>query len=394
MRVLVLSTVFPNARRPAYGTFVRDRVRHLAAHCELQVVAPIPWFPPQRRWRGGERADAPAVENQLGFPVYHPRVLSVPGVVKSLDGLLYCLSLLRLVRRLRVSFPFDVIDAHFGYPAGVGAALLGRALRCPVVITLRGNEVAIARHVLRRQQIRFALSHARVIAVSDSLRNFATDLGVAPERVRVIPNGIDASQFRPSDKEAARARLGLPRDRPILLAVGAFLEHKGHERMLDLLPRLTAQHPDILYVAVGNRGGGDSRFPAIERRVRDEQLASRVRLELGRPHEEMPLWMAAADLFCLATGREGWSNAITEALACGLPVVTTRVGGNAEIVRDGEDGFLIPFFDADAFVAAVERGLRHAWDRAAIAQRAAAWRWEAVASAAFDELQHACRSPA
>jgi glycosyltransferase involved in cell wall biosynthesis len=394
MRVLVLSTVFPNARRPTYGTFVRDRVRHLAAHCDVQVVAPIPWFPPQRWWRDQERAAAPAVEVQFGMPVYHPRVISVPAIAKSLDGLFYFLSLLRFLRRLRQRFPFDVIDAHFGYPAGVGAVLLGRALRCPVVVTLRGNEVDIAGYALRGPQIRFALGRARVIAVTDSLRQFAARLGIAPARVRVIPNGIDASRFRPGDKAAARARLGLPPDRPLLLGVGAFLEHKGHERVLDALPRLAARRPDILYVAIGNRGGGDSRFVAIERRVREQQLGTRVRLELARPHEEMPLWMAAADLFCLATGREGWSNAITEALACGLPVVTTRVGGNAEIVRDGEDGFLIPFFDADAFVDAIECGLQRDWDRAAIAQRAAGWHWETVASAVFAELERACRSNA
>jgi hypothetical protein len=101
MRVLVLSTVFPNARRPTYGTFVRDRVRHLAAHCDVQVVAPIPWFPPQRWWRDQERAAAPAVEVQFGMPVYHPRVISVPAIAKSLDGLFYFLSLLRFLRRLR-----------------------------------------------------------------------------------------------------------------------------------------------------------------------------------------------------------------------------------------------------------------------------------------------------
>src|SRR4030095_3678604 len=104
MRILVLSTVFPNAHRPTYGVFVRERVRHIAAHCEVHVVAPIPWFPLQRWWRGRERAGAPAVEEQCGLAVYHPRVLSVPGIAKSLDGLLYFLSLLHFFRRLRRRF--------------------------------------------------------------------------------------------------------------------------------------------------------------------------------------------------------------------------------------------------------------------------------------------------
>ncbi len=385
MRALVLSTVFPNTHRPTYGVFVRERVRHVAARCEVQVVAPIPWFPLQQWLPGRDHACPLAVEEQYGFPVYHPRVFSIPGVAKSLDGIFYFLSLLHFLSRLRRRFPFEVIDAQFAYPDGFGAALLGRALRCPVVITLRGYEVDVTGYALRRPQLRFALSRVRVIAVSESLRRLAGELGVS--QARVIPNGVDSSLFHPRDKSAARVRLGLPQDRTILLSVGAFVEGKGHERVLDVLAQIVTRRPDLLYVAVGNDGGRDSRLAAIRQRVQAQGLEERVRLEVARPHEEVPFWTAAADLFCLATRREGWSNAVTEALACGLPVVTTRVGGNPEIVRDGEDGFLVPFFDAGAFADAIVRGLEHGWDRAAITQRAAARSWDAAAAAVVEEFQ-------
>lgn len=386
MRALVLSTVFPNVCRPTYGVFVRERVRHVATRCEVQVVAPVPWFPAQHWLPGREHPRPPAIEEQCGFPVYHPRVFSIPGVAKSLDGIFYFLSLLPFLSRLQRRFAFEVIDAQFAYPDGLGAVLLGRALRRPVVITLRGYEAELASYALRRPQLRFALSRARVIAVSDSLRQLAGDLGVQQERARVIPNAVDASLFHPRDKRAARAHLDLPQDRTILLSVGAFVEGKGHERVLDGLARIVARRSDLLYVAIGNSGGHHSRLVAIRRRVRAEGLEKHVRLEVARPHDEMPWWMAAADLFCLATRREGWCNAIMEALACGLPVVTTRVGGNPEIVRDGDDGFLVPCFDAAAFADAVVRGLDHGWDRAAIAQRAAARSWDDTASAVIAEL--------
>lgn len=392
MRVLVLSTVFPNPVAPTFGVFVRERVRHVAQRCEVQVIAPAPWFPLQRRLRLRVAAPPPLREEQYGIPIHHPPVFSVPGVAKSLDGLFYFLSLLRFVRRLRRSFAFDVIDAHFAYPDGLGAVLLGRRLGCPVAVTLRGYEVETARRSLLRPQLRFALGQAHVMAVSDSLGRLVNDLGASPPRLRVVPNAVDTSLFRPGDRAAARQRLGLPAERTILLGVGAFIADKGHERVLDALPSIIAGRDDVLYVAVGNSGGRHSRLDAIRARVQREGLSRHVRLAVARPHAEIPIWMAAADLFCLATRREGWCNALTEALACGLPVVTTAVGGNPEIVRDGEDGWLVPFFDAATFAQAVGRALEAGWDRDAIARRASARDWKVVADEVIEELDLARRS--
>jgi glycosyltransferase involved in cell wall biosynthesis len=391
VRVLLLSSVFPNGLQPTYGVFVRERARHVAHHCEVRVVAPVPWFPFNRLIRGRQRSLVAHRETDGDFQVYHPRVFSIPAVGKFLDAVFYFASLYPFLRGLRREFPFDLIDAHFGYPDGVAAALLGRALGCPVVVTLRGNEAELESSALRRPQLRWALRSTRVIAVSEALRELAMRLGLAPERVRVIGNGIDTGLFHPADRRAARTKLGLPPDRPLLISVGAFVERKGHERVIDLLPELEQSLPGLLYVAVGIEGGGESRLDAIEQRVR--LLDGSVRLAVARPHEEMPIWLTAADVFCLATAREGCCNAILEALACGLPVVTTRVGGNAEIVRDGIDGFLVPYFDGPAFAAAIKKAFEHRWDREAIARQAATRRWQNTAAAVLEELEQARGEP-
>jgi glycosyltransferase involved in cell wall biosynthesis len=232
----------------------------------------------------------------------------------------------------------------------------------------------------------------RVITVSQSLARFAADLGVPVERVRVIPNGVDPACFTPMDRRSARTALGLPQDRQILLAVGNLVEGKGHHRVLEALPDLVAQRPDLLYVAVGG-ASTDGYRRQLDDIVARHGLHEHARIVGPRPHHEVPRWMAAADLFCLATKSEGWCNAITEALACGLPVVTTRVGGNEEIVRDGSDGILVPFWDVRAFQAAVRAALDRRWDRAEISTRARATGWQHTASLVAAEFRAVLQAP-
>ncbi len=389
MRILVLSSVFPSRTRPTFGVFVRERVRHIAAHCGVVVVAPTPWFPLNRWIRGREVAHAPFVEDQGGITVYHPRFVCVPWFGKCLDGILYFLSLLPFIAWVRRRFPFDLIDAHFAYPDGPAGVLLGKVFGRPALITLRGpHDLRHAGYRLRRPQIRFALKAAtRLISVSESLRQFAAGLGVDRDKVRVIPNGVDRSRFLPSDRRAAREKLGLPHDRAILLAVGHLVERKGHHRVIEILPDLIRRRPDLLYIAIGGDISGDSYREVIEGLVRRHGLEEHVRIVPSRPHDEIPLWMAAADLFCLATRSEGCCNALIEALACGLPVVTTRVDGNDELVREGRDGLLVPFWDGPAFSDAILRALEGQWDRAAIAGRTHGRGWERTAEQVLEEFR-------
>src|ERR1041384_2003506 len=113
MRILVLSSVFPNLKDPLFGVFVKERIQRVAASCELIVVAPVAWFPFNRTFRGVNRSAVPSREIQDGLTVYHPKFFSVPGVCKFLDGFFYFLSVLPLLLRLRRDFAFELIDAHF-----------------------------------------------------------------------------------------------------------------------------------------------------------------------------------------------------------------------------------------------------------------------------------------
>ena len=391
MRVLVLSSTFPSSSQPTRGVFVRERIRRLSKRCEVVVVAPVPWFP-LNRWIRRERATVSAVEHQEGLTVYHPRFFSVPRYAKFLDGAFYYLSLLAFTRRLRRTFPFEVIDAHFAFPDGLAATLLAKTFSCPVVVTLRGTIVRLSGYRLHRPQLRWVLRRAdRVTAVSESLAGVAVGLGLPRERVRVIPNGVDTRTFMPMDRVQARRLAGLPDNRKILLTVAGIYEGKGQHSVVEILPALREKYPDLLYVMVGNSRPGEQYRRRLTEAIWRLGLKDHVLVAGPRPHADLARWFSAADVSVLATQSEGWPNVLLESLACGTPAVATRVGGTSEIVRDGQDGILVPFGDAPALGRALDRALDTPWDRTALVKRARAFDWTDSVESALDELNQALK---
>ena len=146
MRVLVLSSTFPSVCEPTRGVFILERIRRLASHCDLVVVSPVPWFPFDGRIRRKQAAV---------IVVYHPRFFSIPRYAKCLDGVLYFLCLVAFLARLRRTFPFELVDAHFEFPDGVGATLLAKLFHRPVVVTLLGKLVRLSGYRLHRPQLRW-----------------------------------------------------------------------------------------------------------------------------------------------------------------------------------------------------------------------------------------------
>lgn len=379
-RVLVLSSLFPHAGAPGAGLFVRERMFRVAQRLPLTVVSPQPWFPGQgllRRWRPHFRPAAPRRETQQGITVRLPRFFSLPGLAKSWDGFFMALACYPLLRRLRRQGRFDLIDAHFGYPDGYAAGLLGRWLGVPVTVTLRGSESRQARTPALRRRLAASVARAeRIIAVSDSLRRLALELGAAPARAEVIGNGVDAARFAPRPRAQARAALGIAPGAPVLVGVGTLVERKGFHRVIELLPALRQTHPGLVYLIVGGSGPEGDMSANLRAQVAALGLDDAVRFLGPLAPDELTLPLSAADLFVLATRNEGWANVLLEAMACGLPVVATDVGGNAEVVCRPDLGRIVPFGDAAALQNAISEALRTPWDRAAIRRYAEDNAWD------------------
>lgn len=368
--VVVLSSLFPSAVQPTAGLFIRERMFRVAQQLPLVVVAPTPWFPLQgllRRWRPGFRPGAPRAEQQQGIDVWFPRFLSVPGVWKHLDGLAMALAVWPRLRRLQREGRLDLIDAHFAYPDGDAAVRLGRWLKVPVTITLRGTEVRHAKDPALSRQVRAALHGARrIFAVSESLRRIALDLGVAPEKVLVVGNGVDLQKFHPVPRAEARRQLGLSPDVPVLITVGALVERKGFHRVIACLPKLRLQFPGLTYLVVGGSSPEGDWTAHLQQLAASLGVAEAVRFLGPVAPADLRLPLSAANVFALATRNEGWANVLLEAMACGLPVVATDVGGNAEVVCHPTLGAIVPFEDEAALQRALEAALTAQWDEAAI----------------------------
>jgi glycosyltransferase involved in cell wall biosynthesis len=377
--LVVFSALFPSAARPGAGLFIRERMFRVARHRPLAVVSPQPWFPGQsliRLLRPGYRPQAAALEIQQGIRVYHPRYLSVPGLLRQFDGWSMTLASIGLMRKLKRQGA-QLIDAHFTYPDGEAAIRLGRWLGLPVALTLRGTEVPHSRNpALRPRLARTLKAAARVFSVSDSLRRLAIELGAAAEKTEVVGNGVDTARFHPVDRAAARARFGLPDSAKVLISVGGLVERKGMHRVIDVMPTLIKHHPDLHYLIVGGASPEGDNRAELAAQVARLKLADRVHFLGSLPSDELKWPLSASDVFVLATRNEGWANVFLEAMACGLPVISTDVGGNAEVVCRDELGSIVPFGDSAALQQALDAALGKDWDRAAILDYARANQWD------------------
>lgn len=378
--VVVLSSLFPSPARPLAGVFVLERMRRVAECLPVTVVSPVPWSPFDwlvRRLRPEFRPSAPETAEYDGLRVRYPRFPSLPTLLKRWDGAAMALALRRPLRALRAAGRFDLLDAHFGYPDGYAAVLIGRRLGIPVTVTFRGTEARLAHSNWARRRLEFVAREAdRVFTVSDSLRRVALTLGAEPDRVEVVPNGVDSERFSPVDQAEARRRLGIPPSAKVLITVGGLVERKGQHRVIELMPGLLGEYPDLHYLVVGGGGAEGDWSVRLTAQVEALGLQDRVHFLGSMAPDDLPVPLSAADIFVLATRNEGWANVILEAMACGLPVVATDVGGNAEIIATREVGRVVPFGDPDALRETIVDALASTWNRQAITAYARSNGWE------------------
>jgi glycosyltransferase involved in cell wall biosynthesis len=371
-RIVTFTNLFPSSAMPTHGLFVYERMFRVAAASGVgwEVVAPVPevaWLfrsGSYRRW-----TEVPRSEVWQGVRVQHPRYRHWPGLSQRRQATAMAAGARQTVGELAREGPI-VLDAHYLWPDGVAASLLAAEFHVPFTLTARGSDLNVAAQDpgIKAQIAAAAAAAHACCAVSQALGDrFATVAGLPRERILDVRNGVDLERFCTGDARSARAELGLPPQGRVLLGVGRLVPGKGFLAAARALGSLPA---DVSLVLVGD---------GPERAAIGAAGTGRVRFLGTLPPERTALAYRAADLLVLPSEREGWPNVVTEALASGLRVVATRVGGIPEILGDPVPswlGALVPPRDVDALVVALRAVLDSLPDRAAVRRFGERYGWE------------------
>jgi D-inositol-3-phosphate glycosyltransferase len=302
--------------------------------------------------------------------------------------------------RIAGGFDYDLIHAHYWLSGAVGLVLRDR-WSVPLVQmfhTLGHLKNGVARASADREPAVRIEEEARILGAVDRIvaattverTHLVKHYGADPARIAVIPCGVDTNLFLPGDQAAARAALGLD-DQLQLLYVGRLAPIKGLETLLDAMARLRAAGTRVHLSIVG--GDADEPLNGHEGELRARlarlDLRSAVTFVGAQPQERLRAWYVAADATVLPSHYESFGMVAMEAMACGIPVVASRVGGLQTTVRDGVTGLLVPDHDPAALAGALDRllgdpDLRFRLGREGV-QWAARHRWPCIAEAVCRE---------
>lgn len=358
LSMLVISRNFPTRQLAWPGEFLIriDRLlRHERIASTFLVPRPFtPWpLPMLARWRdyGPSNPLAPPA----GVTAREARFVRPPGAwFFAYEGRTMGRALVKRARAIHRAHPIDLVLGVQMNGEAQAACMIGDALGLPVAALAIGTDVMVLPDSVPAfgRSLREVLARLDLpMAVSAPIARRMESLGACrrpPFVTRLAPD-LDAFRVR-EDREALRASLGIGPDDLVATYVGRLEEPKGMADLCAALPGLLERHPGFKLICVG-----DGSLRAELARIGDAASPGSVLTPGSVAPDRVPDFLGAADLFVFPSHSEGLPQAVLEAMACGLPVVATNVGGTAEAVADGETGILIPARRPDAIAAAIER---------------------------------------
>jgi phosphatidyl-myo-inositol dimannoside synthase len=359
--VVMVTTSYPRFPGDSVGTFMEPIAKHVAARGhEVHIVAP--WHPLLTRGRQEDGVFfhffkyAPVRRlNVFGYAAgLHAdvRLRATAWIAAPLALAAGWFKAMRVAQKRRAT----IMHGHWVIPGGAIAAIARPSL--PLVVSLHGSDVFVAERVAPARRVARAVFGRAgfVTACSADLAQRAAALGAAPDRLEVIPYGVDPARFRPDQtvRRDLRSRSGLDADAPLVFAAGRLVRKKGFEYLIDALPLVQTTPPSRLVIA----GAGDL-DDELRERARAAGLADRVRFLGDVSQDDVARWLAAADVAVIPSVRDdsgnvdGLPNTALEALASATPVVATAAGGIGAVITHGRTGLIVPERDAGALAAAI-----------------------------------------
>jgi glycosyltransferase involved in cell wall biosynthesis len=220
----------------------------------------------------------------------------------------------------------------------ISALLIRKFLDIPYIIYGHGWYFSDIHQLYRKKLFKIALQNAAaVIVLTESMKKQFVQDYEGP--IFIIPNGIDLDRFRGLSRHTARKDLGINEDQKIILYTGRLHNHKGVQFLIAAMSKITHDEPHSKLLIVGEDQGEKQK---IIKMIEELKLEQKIQLLNQVEPEKVLFFMSAADVFVLPSIREGFPNVLLEAMGSGLPIVCTNVDGLSEIVKDGENGFLVP----------------------------------------------------
>lgn len=357
-RILVLTRSYPNDILPTLGLWIERPTELLAETCRVRVVSPIPYCPPipsvgpLRQYARFRRI--PHRDVRAGIEVVRPRFLAGPGrTLYAAEASACYFGIRATVDRIRETFPFDLIHAHFIYPEGAVAHRLSRRYGVPFILTEHApwTERWFSSRSVRRAALGAAEAAAALLPVSTWVRDTIVSYTGDSRAVEVVPVGVDETLF------ALGPRDGRRRDQ--ILFAGLINFNKGIDILVQAMAQLKARGGPGRLVLAGGSFYRNTRLQGEELRALATSLNLDDRVEfLGvRPPAEVAALMRESALVVLPSRAESFGAVLVEALSSGTPVVATRCGGPEDIVTD-RVGVLVPPEDSGALADALESMLR------------------------------------
>ena len=372
VRILSVCTNLPTRNQPQRGLFVHRRLEMLSKQVPLRALNPQVWFPLVKP----KTIDAPL---ETTYPIDIRPMFYLPGVAKRLDGMWMSRCVGAWLDSLPTTTTKDaVLDAHFGYPEGVGCARAAHKRGIPYFVTIRGLEVDLFQRPDIGPQLVAAIKGAcHVIAVSEFLRQSAISAGVPSDQISVVGNGVDSAFYSPGEYNLSRNALGIPPNLKLIVSVGNLKQVKGHDVLLRALAEIPREC-NVKLVCIGalSDAGWVKRLKQL---ILDLKVHDRVEFKGSLPPEHIVSWLRASDQFVLASRREGCCNAVLEALSVGVPVVATRVGDNSQYVREGFSGALVDAENHQLLAQAMLSTMQQTYSRERISQSMQAYSWKNAA---------------
>lgn len=333
----IVPTMFPKYKGDYYGSFVYDEAKKLVeSGIEVHVLTQHNPGTPYE-----ELMDGIYVHRFKWMePKEFKALVHFKGLKDNLRLVTYVISLFFMLIKIVKRYKIDIVHAHSVIPTGLVGVIVAKILRCPSIITSHGMDINnFDANSIYGHMISFSLNQCKkVIAVSGDLAEKMKFLGINEDKIVIVRNAVDTERFKPSKNMELRHKYLIGENEILILFVGYLDIFKGIFQLVDAFHEINKENKNVKLMMVGT----GPKEKELKNKVSQWNLESYVIFTGAVPNTEIHSYYQMADVFVLPSYTEGFPLSILEAMGCGLPVVVTNVGGIREVIKNGENGFIIP----------------------------------------------------